>query len=126
MFCRTFLSPQVKQCSIITYKRGIYELLHRFPNNLRLWVLGNQKISEKCLKLKERYHSVHSFCQIEIFVNPSKKLLKNRNSNFSVVPYSSWKLELVSKTLQLIVSRNLFWILTRQRPLETYFLWQFW
>ena len=32
MFCQIFLSPQVKQCAVITHKHGIYEL----PNNLRL------------------------------------------------------------------------------------------
>ena len=37
MFYQIFLKPQVKQCAIITYKHGIYEL----PNNLRLRILGN-------------------------------------------------------------------------------------
>ena len=32
MFYQIFLSPQVKQWAIITYKHGIYEL----PNDLRL------------------------------------------------------------------------------------------
>ena len=41
MFYQTFLSPQVKQCAIITYKHGIYELPHKLRNNLRLWELGN-------------------------------------------------------------------------------------
>ena len=41
MFHQTFLSPQVKQCGIITYKHGIYELPHKLWNNLRLWKLGN-------------------------------------------------------------------------------------
>ena len=41
MFYRTFLSAQVKQYAIITYKHGIYKLPHEFPNDLRLRILGN-------------------------------------------------------------------------------------
>ena len=36
-----FLPPQVKRCTIITYKHGIYELAHELPNDLRLRILGN-------------------------------------------------------------------------------------
>ena len=32
MFYQIFLSPQVKRWANITYKRGIYELLHELPN----------------------------------------------------------------------------------------------
>ena len=35
MFYQISLSPQVKQCTIITYKYGIYELPHEFPNEIR-------------------------------------------------------------------------------------------
>ena len=41
MFYQTFLSPQVKQCVIITYKHGIYELPHELPNHLKPRILGN-------------------------------------------------------------------------------------
>ena len=43
MFCQTFFSPQVKQCKIITYNYGIYELSHELPNDLRneIKILGN-------------------------------------------------------------------------------------
>ena len=41
MFLQMFLSPQVKQCLIITYKHGIYELPHELPNDLGLTLLGN-------------------------------------------------------------------------------------
>ena len=37
MFYQISLSPQVKRCTIITYKRCIYEL----QNDLRLMILGN-------------------------------------------------------------------------------------
>ena len=36
-----FLSPQVKQWAIITYKHGIYELPHELPHDLSLRILGN-------------------------------------------------------------------------------------
>ena len=36
MFYEIFLSPQVKRCASITYKHGIYELLHELPMDLRL------------------------------------------------------------------------------------------
>ena len=41
MFLQMFLSPQVKQYLIITYKHGIYELPHELPNDLGLTLLGN-------------------------------------------------------------------------------------
>ena len=34
------LSPQVKRWAIVTYKHGIYELLHELPNDLRLRILA--------------------------------------------------------------------------------------
>ena len=44
MFYQIFLSPQVKQYAIITYKYGMYEL----PNDLKLRkVLGK---TQECLK----------------------------------------------------------------------------
>ena len=45
MFYQTFLSPQVKRCAIITYKYGMYELLHELLNDLRLDIrkLGNTR-----------------------------------------------------------------------------------
>ena len=39
MFYQIFLSPQVKQWTIITYKYGIYELTHELLNDLRLMIL---------------------------------------------------------------------------------------
>ena len=35
MFYQIFILPQVKQCAIITYQYGIYELPHELPNDLR-------------------------------------------------------------------------------------------
>ena len=41
MIYQIFLSPQEKQCAIITEKHGIYELRQELPNDLRLSILGN-------------------------------------------------------------------------------------
>ena len=41
MFYQISLSPQMKQCGIITYKHDIYELPHELPNDLGLRILGN-------------------------------------------------------------------------------------
>ena len=46
MFYQTFLSPQVKQWVIITYKHGIYELPHKLPNDLKLRKLGSWEIKK--------------------------------------------------------------------------------
>ena len=40
---KIFLSLQAKQCSIITYKHGIYELPHELMNDLRLRKLRNMR-----------------------------------------------------------------------------------
>ena len=42
-------------------------------------------------------------CQNESFVNTTRTLLKNRNYTFSVVCSFTWKLELVSDILWIIV-----------------------
>ena len=47
--------------------------------DLSVKILGNYEISEKCLNPIEWSPSAQSPCHNENFVNPSKKLLKNRN-----------------------------------------------
>ena len=54
MLYQIFVSPQVKRCAIITYKHGIYELPHEFPNDLRLRILAHYQMSETCQNLIER------------------------------------------------------------------------
>ena len=46
--------------------------------------------------------SAQSSSQNEIFLNNSKKLLKNRNWKFPVMRYFTWKLEFVLNTLSMI------------------------
>ena len=57
----------MRRCAIITYKDGIYELPHKLPKDLRLRILRNKEILVKCLKF------------VELYVNTSKELPKNRN-----------------------------------------------
>ena len=54
MFYQIFLSPQAKECAIITDKDGIYDLPHELPNNLRvkdLRILGN-------IRKRSKFHSM--------------------------------------------------------------------
>ena len=41
MFDKILVSPKVKRIVIISNKHGIYQLPHKFPNDLRLNTLGN-------------------------------------------------------------------------------------
>ena len=47
MFYQIFLSPQVKQCAIITYKHDMYEFTSRVAKQSKTY---QEKISGKCLK----------------------------------------------------------------------------
>ena len=48
-----FLSTQVKRSAIISNKKGVYELPHKLPNDLRLRILGNKEKSGKSQNLVE-------------------------------------------------------------------------
>ena len=121
MFYQILLSPEVKRCAIITYKHGIYESPHALPKYLRLRILGNYKILGNCLNFIEWQPSAQSSCQNENFVNTSKNLPENSNQTFPIVRFFTWKLELFSNILRLIVSEKFFLILTLPRPLQTFF-----
>ena len=47
MFYQIFLSPEVKQSTIISNKKGVYKLPHELPNDLRHRILGNYESSGK-------------------------------------------------------------------------------
>ena len=51
LFYQIFRSPQVKRCTVFTYKRGIYELTHKLLNDLRLKDLRKLGNIGKALKL---------------------------------------------------------------------------
>ena len=95
MFYQILLSPQVKRSAIISNKLGIYELPIKWPNDLRFLIIENLERSTKSQKFLELQPSAQSSSQNKSFVDTSKKLLKNRNQNFSVFPYFTWKLEFV-------------------------------
>ena len=56
--------------------RGIYELPHKLPKDIRLGILENFEISGKSQNLIELKPSAQSSSQNENFVNTSKKLLQ--------------------------------------------------
>ena len=98
MFCQIFLSPQVKRCTIITYKHSLYDLPHELTNNLRLRNLGNEEILQKCLNFTQWKASAQFPRKIQNFVNTSKKLPKNSNQTFPAVCYPTPKPEPVPNT----------------------------
>lgn len=51
MFDQILAKLEMKRRLIIRNKHGIYELLRKLPNNLRIGILENQEISRKCSKL---------------------------------------------------------------------------
>ena len=76
MFYQIFLSPQVKQCAIITYKHGTYELPHKMLNDLKLRILGNKNVSRKSLKSVELEPSAQLATRNENFDSCATKLQK--------------------------------------------------
>ena len=99
---------QVKPYPIITIQPGIYELPHELQNDLRLRILVNQEKSRKCLSLIEWLSSAHSSSRNESLAFSSKKPLKDSNQTFPLVHYFTWKLELVSNNLWMLVSGYIF------------------
>ena len=53
MFYQILLSPQVKRSVIISNKQGVYWLVHKLLNNLRLSILGNKEKPGKSQNLLE-------------------------------------------------------------------------
>ena len=53
MFYQILLSPQVKRSVIISNKQGVYKLVHKLLNNLRLSILGNKEKPGKSQNLLE-------------------------------------------------------------------------
>ena len=76
MFYQIFFSPQVKQWGIITYKLGIWELPYEFPNDVRLTVLGNKEIWEKCLDFIASKSGAQCSCQIKFLLILTKNSWK--------------------------------------------------
>ena len=88
------LSPQVKRSRIIS---------NGLPNDLRLRIFGNQKISGNSQNFIKLLPSAQSSSRNKNFVSASKNVLKNRNWTFLVVCYFRWRLELLSNILWMTV-----------------------
>ena len=54
VFDQFFLSPQAKQCAIITYQHRIYVFPHELPNNLkvRIFAAGGELPTQEKKKLR--------------------------------------------------------------------------
>ena len=57
MFHQIFFSPQVKWCTIITYKHVIYKFPQELPNTLKLRILGN-------IKKTFKFHKMIAYCPV--------------------------------------------------------------
>ena len=79
MFHQILSSPQVKQWEIISFKHGIYEFPHEWPNDLGLRNLLNQEMSETSLNFIEWVPGAQPQCQNKNFVTTNKKVPKNPN-----------------------------------------------
>ena len=79
IFFQTFLSPQVKGCTIITYKDGRYEVPPRVAKRLKTEDLIELANLRRMAKQHRMIASCQSSCQIENFDKASKNLLKNKN-----------------------------------------------
>ena len=77
---------------------------HKFPNDLRLRILGNKK-NKKSLRL----HGTIAECPVFLL---KWILLKNKNWIFSVVRCFTWNLKFVSNILFMIVHENSFLLST--------------
>ena len=89
---------------IIENKRGMYELPHEFPNDLRLESLRKSKLSGKFQNFIELFPNPQ-YSQNENFVSTSKNLLRNRNWSLLGVRCFTWKLAFASNILRMIVGR---------------------
>ena len=88
----------------IESKRGMYELPHEFPNDLRLESLRKSKLSGKFQNFIELFPNPQ-YSQNENFVSTSKNLLRNRNWSLLGVRCFTWKLAFASNILRMIVGR---------------------
>ena len=78
-------SPQIKQNLISSITNLVYELSHGLPNNLRLRIIGNQKILEKSQVWLETKPKAQSPFQKSNSFNSSQKEQKNRYQSFLVL-----------------------------------------
>ena len=78
-------SPQINEYLISSITNLVQELPHKLPNNLRLRILGNQKILEKCQVWVEMQPSAQSSFHELNFDNSCQKTHKIRKQIFEVL-----------------------------------------
>ena len=122
MFYQFLCSLQVRRCAIISYKHGIYELPHEFPNNLKLRILGNQKISGKCLNPKNDSLVPSLAAKIETLLILAKKNLEKQKLNFFRNVLFHVKTRVYLKYLWMIVAMQIFCLYMERGE----FLWRPW
>ena len=71
-------SPQVKLDLTSNIIGFVYELPHELPNDLRLRILGDKKISRKSKNLVGTRLNAQSLVQRQIFGNSGQKLSQSR------------------------------------------------
>ena len=76
-------------------------MTHELPSDLTLRILGNIRKVSKLHRMIAQWPVPPP--QNESFVDTSRKPLENRNETVPLVRYFTWKLELVSDTLSVIV-----------------------
>ena len=111
MFQNRSISIQVKRNLISSITNLVYKLPNQFPSDLRLKILGNQKIIEKLKVLVETQLTAHSSFQKLNFGNSSQKLRKSRYQIFLVLSSFTGNLYFVLNILLGIVvtqQRSLF------------------
>ena len=96
-------SPQVKQYLISSITNLVHELPHKLPNDLRLRILGNQEILEKCqMWVQTQPNSQSSFQKLNVD-NSCQKTRKIRYYIFEVLPNFIVSLYFVPNILSRIV-----------------------
>ena len=136
MFYQIFFSPQVKRSVIISNKHGTYELPHKFPNDLRLRILGNQEVSRRSQRIFIQLQpSAQSSSQNDNFVDTRRKSVQKLKLNFSrselfhantkvcLIYFGQdclWKKCFVSNSSQSLSNLICFTILVTLRPLTQF------
>ena len=119
------LSPQVKRSVIIKIKLV-------YKSCLTSCQTAQDFRSLEIKKFQENVETLCNFClvfstppKMKVLLVLAKSLLKNKNWAFPVVRFLTWKLEFVSIILWIIVSGSIFFLLTRPRHLQIWFVCQF-
>ena len=95
-------SPKVKRCLLSSITNLVHELPHDLPNDLRLRILGNQEILEKCQMWVQTQPNAQSSFQKLNVDNSCQKTRKIRYYVFEVLPNFIVSLYFVANILSRI------------------------